>query len=187
MDAPVALAGLPPGAVHLTLSGAFEVAVNVAAIPTAATHGPVIEFTWTGSALHAPAMHLPLISHSFPVSQAVPSATLACWQLPSTQESVVQAFLSSQPPTHSFLGGGGGGGAPPQPDLVIPKPGSEMMTEPSSLTRAGPVDTNCSMSWSNWKTSMTCPGGSASAFGSCTRTGGSKCTPAGCSVHTIRG
>src|SRR6266540_4280219 len=98
MDAPVALAGLPPGAVHLTLSGAFEVAVNVAAIPTAA--------------MHVPAMHLPLISHSFPVSQAVPSATLACWQLPSTQESVVQAFLSSQPPTHCFLGGGGGGGAP---------------------------------------------------------------------------
>src|SRR6185295_4522002 len=114
------------------------------------------------------------------------SATLVCLQAPSSQVSFVHAFLSSQLPAHFFLGGGGGG-APPQPDLVTPKPGSDTITAPSSLTRAAPTETNCSRSWSNWKTSITWPGGMLSTFGSCTLMGGLKRAPGGCSVHMTRG
>src|SRR5215207_1443715 len=120
-----------------------------------------------------------------PSLQLVPSATGRFSQLPLLQRSVVDDLLSSHPLTHS-RGGGGGWGAP-QPETWMPKPGSETMTCPSALTRAMPPETNCSSAWSKEKISSTCPGASASVFGSCTLMGLLKCRPAGCNVQTSFG
>src|SRR5882724_834250 len=66
------------------------------------------------------------------------------WHTPFWQLSSVQALWSSQLLVQ--VGGGGGGGAACQPDTLSPNPGSETMTDPSSLTRAVPPETNCSRS-----------------------------------------
>src|ERR1700678_2922921 len=71
----------------------------------------------------------------------------------------------------------------PQPALVIPKPGSLTITEPSALTCPVPAETNCSRSWSYWNISETKPGGSACVFGSVTCTGTENRVPAGCNVQ----
>src|SRR6476646_3821037 len=66
------------------------------------------------------------------------------WHTPFWQLSSVQALWSSQLLVQ--VGGGGGGGAACQPETLNPNPGSETMTDPSSLTRAVPPETNCSRS-----------------------------------------
>src|ERR1041385_3683284 len=66
------------------------------------------------------------------------------WHTPFWQLSSVQALWSSQLLVQ--VGGGGGGGAACQPETRNPKPGSETIPDPSSLTRAVPPETNCSRS-----------------------------------------
>src|SRR5262249_45109435 len=64
---------------------------------------------------------------------------------PVTTASSVQELWSSHEVTSA-----GGGGLPDecQPPLMTPTPGSETITEPSSLTVPGPMLTNCPRSWS---------------------------------------
>src|SRR5688572_9975396 len=82
-----------------------------------------------------------------------------------------------------------GFGLPPQcqPALITPTPGSDEISDPSSLTVPVPIATNADRSWSYEYISVTCRGASPSTFGSVNFAGGLNTVPTGWIVTTKRG